>query len=197
MSLSRLPVLALCAALAACAQTSPRGDEAGAPAKKPPRVVVAKPEATRPALPDVELSEDLLYKMMVAEIAVQRGQPHIAVQTYLELARTTRDPRIAQRATEIAWNARFNSAALEAAGIWLQVDPSSAQARQIIAALLVNQAQLADTQPHLEKWIAADRSNVGQSFLQLSALLARHKDKPGVFKLMQALAQPYPDVPEA
>jgi tetratricopeptide (TPR) repeat protein len=182
MSAHRLLALALCAALAACAEPSPRGDEGGAPAaKQTPRVVIAKPEAGRPALPDVELSEELLFKMMVAEIAVQRGQPHIAVQTYLELARTTRDPRIAQRATEIAWNARFNSAALEAAGIWLQVDPGSAQARQIIAALLVNQAQLADTQPHLEKWIAADRSNIGQSFLQL----------------MKALAQPYPDVPEA
>jgi tetratricopeptide (TPR) repeat protein len=198
MSVHRLLALALCAALAACAQPSPRGDESGAPApKKTPRVVIAKPEAGRPALPDVDLSEELLFKVMVAEIAVQRGQPHIAVQTYLELARTTRDPRVAQRATEIAWNARFNSAALEAAGIWLQVDPGSAQARQIIAALLVNQAQLADTQPHLEKWIAADRANVGQSFLQLSSLLSRHKDRPAVFKLMQALAQPYPDVPEA
>src|SRR5262245_44207917 len=184
MSMHRFFALALCAALAACAQPSPRDDEAaGAPAKKPPRVVSAKPEAGRPALPDVELSEELLFKMMVAEIAVQRGQPHIAVQTYLELARTTRDPRIAQRATEIAWNARFNSAALEAAGIWLQVDPGSAQARQIIAALLVNQAQLADTQPHLEKWIAADRANVGQSFLLLSSLLSRHKDRPAVLKL--------------
>ena len=198
MSAHRLLALALCAALAACAQPSPRDDESGAPApKKAPRIVIAKPEAGRPALPDVDLSEELLFKMMVAEIAVQRGQPHIAVQTYLELARTTRDPRIAQRATEIAWNARFNSAALEAAGIWLQVDPGSAQARQIIAALLVNQAQLADTRPHLEKWIAADRANVGQSFLQLSSLLGRHKDKAGVFSLMRALAEPYAEVPEA
>ncbi|MGH6692900.1 MAG: tetratricopeptide repeat protein, partial [Gammaproteobacteria bacterium] len=124
-------------------------------------------------------------------------QPHIAVQTYLELARETRDPRVAQRATEIAWNARFSSAALEAAGIWLQVDPGSAQARQVIAALLVNQARIADAQPHLEKWIATGRDSVGQSFLQLSTLLARHKDKPEVLKLMQALAQPYADVPEA
>jgi tetratricopeptide (TPR) repeat protein len=97
----------------------------------------------------------------------------------------------------VAWNARFTSAALEAAGIWLQADPGSAQARQLIAALLVNQARLADAQPHLEKWIAADLNSVGQSFLQLSSLLARHQDKTEVFNLMQALAQPYSDVPEA
>jgi tetratricopeptide (TPR) repeat protein len=194
MTAHRFLVLAVCAALAACAQQPQQAaqDEATAP-----RVVTARPEPLRPPLPAVELSEELLFRVMLAEVALQREQPHIAVQTYLELARETRDPRIAQRATEVAWNARFSSAALEAAGIWLQVDPGSAQARQVIAALLVNQARIADAQPHLEKWIATGRDSVGQSFLQLSALLARHKDKPEVLKLMQALAQPYSDVPEA
>lgn len=200
MTAYRFIVLAACAALAACAQQPSRAPQDEAPAQdeaRPPRVVVAKPEPRRPPLPGVELSEELLFKMMLAEVALQRDQPHIAVQTYLELARETRDPRIAQRATEVAWNARFSSAALEAAGIWLQADPGSARARQFIAALLVNQARLADAQPHLEKWIATDRDSVGQSFLQLSSLLARHKDKTEVFNLMQALAKPYPEVPEA
>lgn len=194
-----LIALIACAALGACAQQAPRpGEKPQAGEAKPkPRVVVAKPEPRSPALPNVELSEELLFKMMLAEVAVQRGQPHVAVQAYLELARETRDPRVAQRATEVAWNARFTAAALETAGIWLQADPGSTQARQIIAALLVNQSQLAEAQPHLERWLAADRGNVGASFLQLSSLLGRHKDKAAVLKLMQALAQPYPDVPEA
>lgn len=197
----RFIVLLACMALAACAQQPaqprPPGESSPAGETKPPRVVVAKPEPRKPALPNVELSEELMLKMMLAEVAAQRGQPHIAVQAYLELARETRDPRVAQRATEVAWNARFTSAALEAAGIWLQADPGSTQARQIIAALLVNQAQLAEARPHLEKWIAADRDNVGPSFLQLNSLFARHKDKAEVFKLMQSLAKPYPEVPEA
>ena len=135
--------------------------------------------------------------MLVAEVALQRGQPQVAVEAYLELARETRDPRIAQRATEIAWNARFVSAALEAAGIWLQADPESTQARQIVATLLVSQSQLADALPHLERWLAADKDNVGQSFLQLNTLLARHADKQAVLKVVQTLAQQYPALPEA
>jgi tetratricopeptide (TPR) repeat protein len=196
----RFVSLIVCATLAACAQQAPRPAAETAPAADTgprPRVVVAKPEPRKQALPNVELSEELLFKMMLAEVAVQRGQPHIAVQAYLELARETRDPRIAQRATEVAWNARFTTAALEAAGIWLQADPGSTQARQIIAALLVTQSQLTEAQPHLERWLASDRANVGASFLQLSQLIGRHKDKAAVLKLMQALAQPYPDVPEA
>ena len=196
MTLCRLILLLSCMAITACAQ-QPSQQPAGEQSKPAPRVVVAKPEPRKLALPYVELSEDLLFKLMLAEVAVQRGQPHIAVQAYLELTRETRDPRIAQRATEVAWNARFTSAALEAAGIWLQADPGSAQARQIVAALLVNQSQLAEAQTHLAKWLAADQDNIGENFLQLNSLFARHKDKAAVLKLIQALAKPYPQLPEA
>lgn len=190
--------LALGAALAACAQAPVREQPAQHPQAKPaPRVVVEKPQPRKPPLPAHELTEELMFRLLLAEIAAQRGQPHVAVPTYLELARETRDPRIAQRATEIAWNARFLSAALEAAGIWLQADPQSAQARQVMAALLVNQSDLKEAQPHLEKWLAADAANLGQSFLQLYSLLARHKDKAAVLQLLRALARPYPELPEA
>ena len=197
----RLAAVAVCATLAACAQqpTIPAGSAAPAQSevKPQPKVVVAKPAPRKPPLPVQDLTDEILFKMMLAEIAVQRGQLQVAVSAFLELARETRDPRIAQRATEVAWNARFISPALEAAGLWLQADPESTQARQVLATLLVSQAQLAEAQPHIEKWIAADPANVGQSFLQLSSLLGRHKDKTAVVKLMQALAQPYPDVAEA
>jgi tetratricopeptide (TPR) repeat protein len=198
----RLFAWLLCAALAACVQPPPRAQQPGeAPAESAaesaPGGAAAQAKPRQPRLPDVELSEAVLFKMMLAELAVQRGQPQVAVPAYLELARETRDPRVAQRATEVAWNARFISQALEAAGIWLQADPESTQARQVVAALLVNQAQLAEAQPHLEKWLAADPDNIAQSFLQLNSLLARHKDKPAVLRLVQALAQPYPALPEA
>jgi tetratricopeptide (TPR) repeat protein len=163
---------------------------AGAPAKS------AKP-ALRPALPNVELTEQLMFKLMLAEVAEQRGQTQVAVSAYLELARETHDPRIAQRATEVAWNARFVEAALEAAGIWLKAEPASPRARQVLAALLSSQQQLDTARPHFEQWLAADRANAGQSFLQLSTLLVRHKDKKQVLELMRALARPYQDVPEA
>ena len=73
-----------------------------------------------------------MFKLTLAEIAAQRGQPHVAVPAFLEVARETKDPRVAQRATEMAWNARFLPAALEAATLWLQADPDSSAARQTL-----------------------------------------------------------------
>ena len=164
---------------------------AQAPAQSTPRV---KP--TPPVLPALDLSAELLYKIMLAEIALQRGLPQTAVQTLLEVARDTRDPRVAQRATEVAWNARMMKEALEAAGLWLKADPQSAQARQVVAALLVNQESLADAQAPLEQWLAVDKANAGRNFAQIAQLLARHKDKKAAFDLLRGLARPYNDIAE-
>ena len=166
---------------------------AQAPAQPAPR---AKPTPPAPALPAVELSPDLLYKMMLAEIALQRGLPQTAVQTLLEVARETRDPRVAQRATEVAWNARLMKEALEAAGLWLKADPQSAQARQVVAALLISQDSLTDAQVPLEQWLAADKANAGRNFVQIAQLLARHKDKKAAFDLLRGLARPYNGIAE-
>ena len=202
MRFRKFTVLAPILALAACAEqplqpgdAQPEQPAAETPAPIP-RVVV-RPAAKPQVLPQQELSRAILFKLLLAEIALQRGQANVAVQSYLELTRETKDPRIAQRATEVAWNARLLGVALETAGIWLAADPDSQQARQVLVALLVNQARLADALPLLEKWLAADKDNVGPSFLQLNTLLARHPDKAAVLQLTQNLAQPYPTLPEA
>ncbi len=193
-------------ALAACAQQptqpstesqdTPGQSAASAQTASKPRVVV-RSVATTAALPALAMSQSVLFKLLLAEIALQRGQNNVAVQSFLDLTKETKDPRIAQRATEVALNTRFFGHALETASIWLAVDPQSQQARQVVAALLVNQARLGDAEPHLEKWLASDKEHIGGAFMQLNNILARHPDKAAVLQLTQNLAKPYSAVPEA
>ena len=165
------------------------------PADKPS----AKPRATPPAgsvLPNVDLSPQILYKLMLAEIAAQRGQMAVAVQGLLDVARETGDPRVAQRATEVAWNTRMPKEALEAASLWLKADPGNAQAQKVVVTLLVNQEKPADSRPALERWLASDKANVGPNFVQLSQLFARQTDKKGVYELLRDVARPYINLAE-
>ena len=199
MNLTTTIALLTSLALVACAQPPAQPAAAAAPAaaKPLPKVVTAMPQPRVAPLPHVELSEAILFKLTLAEIAVQRGQPHVAVPALLELARDTKDPRIARRTTEIAWNARFLPAALEAATLWLQADPESNRARQTVIALLVNQSRLDDAVPYLEQWLSGDPGHVGQNFLQLSTLVAGHPDKPAILRLIRTLAARHPQAPEA
>jgi hypothetical protein len=126
-----------------------------------PQAVVA-PDAA----PDSELSEEILYELLVGEIALQRGDPALASQIYLDLAKRTRDPRVARRAIEIANFARLPDAALDAAKIWQGIEPASPQALQIVAALLVAAKRVDEAEPYLEKLLAADGVNLEGGFLR-------------------------------
>src|SRR5882672_9293666 len=86
-----------------------------------------------------ELNEPTLYEFLLGEIALQRGDAQLAAQTYLDLAKRTRDPRVARRAVEVASQARLADLAIEAAKTWHDIEPTSAQALQITAALLVGE----------------------------------------------------------
>ena len=156
----------------------------------------AKPK-TEMALPKVELTSQLLYEFLVAEIAGQRGDLQVASEAYLDLAKTTHDPRIAQRATEVAMFAHQAAAARAAANIWLDVQPDSLNAQKSLAALLVSDGKLNEARPHLEKLIAAEGNNAATGFMHLDSLLARQKDKQAALELVKSLAAPYPDLAEA
>jgi tetratricopeptide (TPR) repeat protein len=178
------------ALLSACAQLPKEAPSSEVPAP----VTVIKPKS--PILPDQVLTEQILYEFLVAEVAGQRGKLDISTQAYLDLARHTRDPRVAQRATEVALFARAADQALEAATLWQQLDPESMQARQSSAALLVNSGKLEEARPNLEKLIAGEGDSAGAGFMHLNSLLARQADKEAVLKLVRELAAPYPNIPE-
>lgn len=148
-------------------------------------------------LPSHALTREFLYKFLLAEIAGQRGNVRLASRAYLELAQSTRDPRVARRATEIAMYGRFGDIAAEAASVWLEIEPDSQQARQTLIATLVGNNKISDAKPLLQKLLAADKARAGSLFLQLHPLLSRYPDKAAALKLIQELAQPYPALAEA
>jgi len=163
---------------------------AGKPAAKPP----AKPA---PKLPAQELTGPMLYDFLLGEIAAQRGSAGFAAQTYLDLAKRTRDPRVARRAVEVANFARSPDLALEAARVWHESDPTSLQALQTTVVLLVGAKRVDDTEPYIVKLLASDANAPANVFMQLGRLLAGSPDAAGNLRLVRRLAERYPKLPQA
>ena len=136
--------------------------------------------------------------MLAAEVALQRNQPAPAYQTYLALARDTRDPRMAQRATEIALGAQSPADALSAANLWRQYAPDSNRASQVDAALLVLAGKPADAQPMLARELArATGETRGPAILALQALLVRGSDRVGGLAVLKDMLKNDLNRPEA
>jgi tetratricopeptide (TPR) repeat protein len=150
----------------------------------------------RGTLPANELNQELLFKFLVSEIASQRGNNQLAAQGFLELAKTTRDPRFAKRATELAAMGRLQSLALDSAKLWLELDKNNMQARQTVAALLVSNNKLSEAKPYLEALLSSD-GNVAGGFMQLHSLLGKHPDHNAVLNVTRDLAKSHPEMPEA
>ena len=194
----RLFILLLILPLAACvalAQPKAAADEESAPTADAADAADVEPSTAR--LPGQELTEPLLYEMLLAEIALQRGNPALAAQTYADLAQRTKDPRIARRAVEVANFARTPQFALDAARVWYEADADSVQALQTLTALLVSSSKVEEAEPLLAKLLERDGDAAANGFLQLSRLLAGNPDKEANLRVVRALAARHPELPQA
>ena len=148
-------------------------------------------------LPKQELTGQILYQFLLAEIAAQRGQFSLSASAYLDLAMSTRDPRIVRRATEVAYHARQYDVALEAARLWQSLEPESQQARQMLSTLLLTSGRVEELAGSLARDLAAEGPRTGEALIRLVRAFARYPDKLAVQRLFNQLTQPYLGLAEA
>jgi len=195
-----LAIVALSLLLPACAQLQPPASSAARPetAAVSPAPVVEAAEKPAATLPDVALTEDIMVKLLSAEIGFQRGEWQFAYVTLLGLAQQTRDPRLAQRAAEVALNARRAAEALAAVRLWRELAPDSEQARQYYLGFIILSDDPEEAQPILaERLQQATPKTRGSVILQIQRTLASAKDKAAAFSMLDALVTPYLALPEA
>jgi len=155
------------------------------------------PEADDP-LPSIQLTEELIFKYLSAEIADQRGSWQAAYVTMLGIAQQTRDPRIARRAAEIALKAKQPGEALTAIRLWRDVAPRSEEAAQYYMSFVLLSDNLEEARPMLQQRLQEMPQQArGALILQIQRLLARAKNKAAAFSLLETLVAPYKSLPEA
>ena len=102
-----------------------------APIVQPPEESVTVEEPKKPVepnIPDVELTSELLYKLMLAELSYFRNDPHTSVEILEEVAFETRDPRIAAKASLTAISYGRLDVAANTADLWVEISPESSDA---------------------------------------------------------------------
>jgi len=172
---------------------------------------LAQPSETTPPLAAAqsELSPELMYRLLVADIALQRGQPALAARAYFEAAKESRNVVFARRATEIALATRQQSIALQSARLWSELEPGSERAKYLASTIARdgldgsapetsdNAATLKSQLEQILAEAAQKGQALGEAFLQLNRLLAQNHDAAATLRLVQQLAAPYEKVPEA
>ncbi|MFT6067334.1 MAG: tetratricopeptide (TPR) repeat protein [Methylophilaceae bacterium] len=143
-----------------------------------------------------EANAEFVYKYLLGEIAGQRGDLSLASQLFLDLAKKTRDPRLAERAAKTAAYGRQQWLALDAATLWAELDPSSLEAQQATSQMMISTGDIQSAVPHIKELLSKEESRAA-TFLYLNDLLRNQKDKKAVLTTIKELAQPYPASAEA
>jgi tetratricopeptide (TPR) repeat protein len=141
-------------------------------------------------------TSEAMFEFLVAEFAAQRGDTDGALSVYHRLARELKDPQIARRAVEAAIRARAFGPALESATLLLELDPESTLAREIMAALLANEGDLAKARETLGRMLEKN-ANRGPVIMQLSHVLSKFPDKAAVLEATREITSPYLAIPES
>jgi tetratricopeptide (TPR) repeat protein len=147
---------------------------------------------TESAPPSVELSPQILFQLLAADLAAQRGEAGSAWTTYMSVARSTRDPRIARRAAEVAIGARALDEAVQSAQLWRELSPDSRAAAQMLETLWLGSGRLKDVEPTLAERLARARSEgtLPAAYSQLQRSLQRVQDRAGAWQMIQRLSAP-------
>ncbi|MEE4378469.1 MAG: tetratricopeptide repeat protein [Candidatus Competibacteraceae bacterium] len=130
---------------------------------------------------------DLIYHILLGEIAGTRKQLEVALEYYRKAVQASENPRIAERAVGIALFANDNTALLEIARRWHTLDADNPKVHQALAIALLNNKQAEAAAVHLDKLRAtADKDNQ-DGFTAVDALLNQVQDKALALRAMASL----------
>ncbi|MDI1230602.1 MAG: tetratricopeptide repeat protein [Methylobacter sp.] len=150
-------------------------------------------EKTQQSEVKTSIDPDVMYMLMAAELAGQRGQYAIALEGYMEAAKRVNDPRFAERAAKIAMYMRDGNKTDEAVSLWLKQDPKNPTARKIAALSALRTGDKQAAVDHLDAVLKMDPAEFEKTVLELFTVLQRDGKTNFFYGVLDALAAKNPD----
>jgi tetratricopeptide (TPR) repeat protein len=133
-----------------------------------------------------ELTADLIYSALVAEVAIQRADFAAAVEHYLRAAEIAGEPSLAERAVRAALTGSEPTLARRALEQWIALEPDSPKAHQLGAFLALEAGERERALSLLQRVIEL-ASEPGQGYMQAAQILGRLPEPSERVAAMEAL----------
>ncbi|MCP4008391.1 MAG: tetratricopeptide repeat protein, partial [Proteobacteria bacterium] len=146
---------------------------------------------------DEGLTAELLYDLLVSNLAMQGGELEIASAALIRAARTTGDPVLIARAVRMAVHSKNYVEAVELGQRWIEIAPKDYQARIITALAAVMDQQATIAADILRSTLAQSPDRLGLRFGQLGEMFLQYAEGETAQGVLTELANEYPDSPEA
>lgn len=141
-------------------------------------------------LPNVKLTNGLLFQLIATEIALQRQEFGAAYKTYMSMAENTRDPRLAERAARIAQLVNAPNEIKNASRLWYTLSPSNKQAQELFihSSLFFGEYKTVEA---LIKSYLAQLKDPSEELLKIQLFLAQGKNPKKSLQFFKTISGPY------
>ncbi len=135
----------------------------------------------------------LTYQVLVAELAGKRNQLDVSLEYYQQLAFSSDDPRLAERATMLALLMKKDTVALNLAKRWVTLAAGSNEARQALVLALLRNNVTDEVTEHLEIIREnAGKDNQQEGYAIITSLLGELEDKQAALQVMRNFRDSHP-----
>ncbi len=139
------------------------------------------------------IDPQVMYLLMAAELAGQRNQYAVALEGYLQAARSVNDPRIAERAARIGLFLKDSERTEEAVHLWLAQDAENLTARKIAVLSAFKKADKEQSILQLKALFDLNPAGIESLLQEISKAMAKEGKSQFVFDVLDELLLSYPD----
>ena len=180
--------------LSSCADFAGKADQ---PETVNVPVKVLEPKEKSPQkIEKTAIDPDVLFMLMTAELAGQRGQFDIAIEGYTEAAKKAHDPKLAERAAMIAMYIKDGYKTNETVQLWLSLDGNNLTARKIAALSALKMGDKQAAAEHFKVMLAVDMTGFEAALQELAAAFQKDGKVGLVYDVLETLANQSPNQAE-
>lgn len=139
------------------------------------------------------IDPEILFTLLTAELAGQRGQYVIALDGYIEVAKRTQDAKFSERAVMIAMYVKNSNKTKEALGLWLRQDPKNLSARKIAALLALRSGNKLEATEHLNAMLIYDATGFESALLELAGVIQKEGRVDIIYDVLDELSKQHKD----
>jgi hypothetical protein len=167
------PVLAAVCLLPAAGCTTLRPDAAANTPPASPQEQLAELAGDAPAEPLQTAEARVQYHVMAGEMAAARQHPAQAAREFLAALEYIADAELARRTAMMAVAARDEDLSLAAARRWLQIEPDSADPRELVTTLSLQQGDLVAAMEQAAELIRRHPAGPADGFMHVAQIMAQ------------------------
>lgn len=195
MFIFRLFIVMAFVLLSGCAlqQEKEKPQQPSGGTEQQPPVTVEKPVKANEV--KTAINPDVLFMLLSAEIAGQRGHYDLAYQGYMEAARQVKDPKPAERAAMIAMYMKDNKKINQALSLWLKNDPKNINARKLALLTSLREKDKPNSISHMNELLTADPAGFEKTLFELADGLQQEGNISFLYDVLEDMSVQNPKQP--